>query len=202
MPPKRTSTSEAPAMTQAAIRKLVADSVTATLEAQAATMTNADNTNRNTEERKAQDTVATKNLLQPLEATNAPHESGSFSPSDGPSQGPTHQPATITSHEDSTSVLLFTTPPNGAEGQSAPAATPTHSKQGSRVRVYKTTMLEWVPRLNWPSDFVSQNYETLVALMQEETKKRSSQSLQARLNFGPEDEVSPPRHQKERRRQG
>ncbi|GJR02315.1 hypothetical protein Tco_0525299 [Tanacetum coccineum] len=28
-----------------------------------------------------------------------------------------------------------------------------------------------------PSDFVSQNYETLVALMQEETKKRSSQSL-------------------------
>ncbi|GJW63982.1 reverse transcriptase domain-containing protein [Tanacetum coccineum] len=52
-----------------------------------------------------------------------------------------------------------------------------------------------------PSDFVSQNYETLVALMQEETKKRSSQSLQARLNFGPEDEVSPPRHQKERRRE-
>ncbi|GKF90734.1 hypothetical protein Tco_0274435 [Tanacetum coccineum] len=35
--------------------------------------------------------------------------------------------------------------------------------------------------------------------MQEETKKRSSQSLQARLNFGPGDEVSPPRHQKERR---
>ncbi|GJR52784.1 putative reverse transcriptase domain-containing protein [Tanacetum coccineum] len=35
MPPKRRSTSEAPAMTQAAIRKLVADSVTAALEAQA-----------------------------------------------------------------------------------------------------------------------------------------------------------------------
>ncbi|GJZ93882.1 putative reverse transcriptase domain-containing protein, partial [Tanacetum coccineum] len=34
MPPKRTSTSEAPAMTQAAIKKLVADSVTAALEAQ------------------------------------------------------------------------------------------------------------------------------------------------------------------------
>ncbi|GJZ70245.1 hypothetical protein Tco_0633795 [Tanacetum coccineum] len=33
MPPKRTSTSKAPAMTQAAIRKLVADSVTAALEA-------------------------------------------------------------------------------------------------------------------------------------------------------------------------
>ncbi|GJV65269.1 hypothetical protein Tco_1476097 [Tanacetum coccineum] len=38
MPPKRISTSEAPAMTQAAIRKLVADSVTAALEAQAATI--------------------------------------------------------------------------------------------------------------------------------------------------------------------
>ncbi|GJY15812.1 putative reverse transcriptase domain-containing protein [Tanacetum coccineum] len=43
------STSEAPAMTQAAIRKLVADSVTAALEAQAATMANASNPNRNTE---------------------------------------------------------------------------------------------------------------------------------------------------------
>ncbi|GJT50444.1 putative reverse transcriptase domain-containing protein [Tanacetum coccineum] len=53
MPPKRTSTSEAPAMTQAAIRKLVADSVATTLEAQAATMANADNTNRNTREREA-----------------------------------------------------------------------------------------------------------------------------------------------------
>nr|GEY20980.1 reverse transcriptase domain-containing protein [Tanacetum cinerariifolium] len=40
MPPKRTSTSEAPAMTQAAIRKLVADSVTMALEAQAVTMAN------------------------------------------------------------------------------------------------------------------------------------------------------------------
>ncbi|GJX31005.1 hypothetical protein Tco_0240860 [Tanacetum coccineum] len=37
MPPKRTSTSEAPVMTQAAIKKLVADSVAAALEAQAAT---------------------------------------------------------------------------------------------------------------------------------------------------------------------
>ncbi|GKC34945.1 reverse transcriptase domain-containing protein [Tanacetum coccineum] len=46
MPPKRTSTSEAPAMTQAAIRKLVADSVTAALEAQAANMENTDNTTR------------------------------------------------------------------------------------------------------------------------------------------------------------
>ncbi|GJZ01563.1 hypothetical protein Tco_0519524 [Tanacetum coccineum] len=48
MPPKRTSTSEAPTMTQAAIKKLVADSVTAALEAQAATMAGTSNPNRNT----------------------------------------------------------------------------------------------------------------------------------------------------------
>nr|GEW93740.1 putative reverse transcriptase domain-containing protein [Tanacetum cinerariifolium] len=48
MAPKRTSTAVAPAMTQAAIWKLVADSVTVALESQAATMANTDNTNRNT----------------------------------------------------------------------------------------------------------------------------------------------------------
>ncbi|GKA16691.1 hypothetical protein Tco_0696528 [Tanacetum coccineum] len=53
MAPKRTSTSAAPAMTQAAIKKLVADSVVAALEAQAATMANTDNTNRNTRPREA-----------------------------------------------------------------------------------------------------------------------------------------------------
>nr|GEW61369.1 reverse transcriptase domain-containing protein [Tanacetum cinerariifolium] len=47
MAPKRKTTSEASAMTQAAIRKLVADSVAAALEIQAATMTNTNNTNRN-----------------------------------------------------------------------------------------------------------------------------------------------------------
>ncbi|GJR55656.1 hypothetical protein Tco_1406177 [Tanacetum coccineum] len=48
MPPKRTSTSAAPAMTQAAIRQLVVDSVADALEAQAATMANTDNPNKNT----------------------------------------------------------------------------------------------------------------------------------------------------------
>ncbi|GJW86265.1 hypothetical protein Tco_0161605 [Tanacetum coccineum] len=51
MAPKRTSTSAAPAMTQAAIMKLVADSVAAALEAQAANMENTNNTNRNTRQR-------------------------------------------------------------------------------------------------------------------------------------------------------
>nr|GEV16319.1 reverse transcriptase domain-containing protein [Tanacetum cinerariifolium] len=44
MPPKRTSTSEAPAITQAVIKKLVDDSVFAALEAQAANIANTDNT--------------------------------------------------------------------------------------------------------------------------------------------------------------
>nr|GEX93500.1 putative reverse transcriptase domain-containing protein [Tanacetum cinerariifolium]GEX98429.1 putative reverse transcriptase domain-containing protein [Tanacetum cinerariifolium] len=47
MPPKRTSTSETSAMTQAAIRKFIANNVTETLEAQAVTMANTSNPNRN-----------------------------------------------------------------------------------------------------------------------------------------------------------
>ncbi|GJU57008.1 hypothetical protein Tco_1234774 [Tanacetum coccineum] len=47
MPPKRTSTSATPAITQDAIRQLIVG-ITAALEAQAATMENADNPNRNT----------------------------------------------------------------------------------------------------------------------------------------------------------
>nr|GEX79916.1 reverse transcriptase domain-containing protein [Tanacetum cinerariifolium] len=50
MPPKRTSTSVAPAMTQATTKKLVVDSVATALEAQTANMAN---TNRNPEPRKA-----------------------------------------------------------------------------------------------------------------------------------------------------
>ncbi|GJR10683.1 reverse transcriptase domain-containing protein [Tanacetum coccineum] len=47
MPPKRTSTSAAPAMTQAAIRQLITDGIAVALEAQATAMANADNPNRN-----------------------------------------------------------------------------------------------------------------------------------------------------------
>nr|GEW34119.1 reverse transcriptase domain-containing protein [Tanacetum cinerariifolium] len=61
-PTKRTSTSAAPTMTQAAIRQLVTDSVTKALEAQAANMANAGNTNRNPEPKEAPvaKSVATK----------------------------------------------------------------------------------------------------------------------------------------------
>nr|GEY80433.1 putative reverse transcriptase domain-containing protein [Tanacetum cinerariifolium] len=53
MPPKRMSTSEAPAMTQVAIWQLVVNSVATALERQAATMANANNANRNFEPREA-----------------------------------------------------------------------------------------------------------------------------------------------------
>nr|GFA34488.1 hypothetical protein [Tanacetum cinerariifolium] len=53
MAPKRTSTSAAPAMTQAAIKKLIANSVATALEAQAANMSNAVNTDKNAEPREA-----------------------------------------------------------------------------------------------------------------------------------------------------
>ncbi|GJR67716.1 hypothetical protein Tco_0013781 [Tanacetum coccineum] len=51
--PVRTSTSAAPAMTQTAMKKLVADSVSATLEAQAAIMVNADKYHRTQRKREA-----------------------------------------------------------------------------------------------------------------------------------------------------
>nr|GEY60262.1 reverse transcriptase domain-containing protein [Tanacetum cinerariifolium] len=47
MPPKRTSTSATPAMTEASIRQLIIEGVAVVLEAQAAAMTNANNPNRN-----------------------------------------------------------------------------------------------------------------------------------------------------------
>ncbi|GKB26640.1 hypothetical protein Tco_0866041 [Tanacetum coccineum] len=52
MPPKRTSTSEASAMTHAAIRKLVVDSVAIALEVQAATMASTNDPNRNSRPRR------------------------------------------------------------------------------------------------------------------------------------------------------
>nr|GEY55056.1 hypothetical protein [Tanacetum cinerariifolium] len=51
MAPKRTSTSAAPAMNQAAVQQLVDDSVATALEAQDTNMENTDNTNRNPEPR-------------------------------------------------------------------------------------------------------------------------------------------------------
>nr|GEW12224.1 reverse transcriptase domain-containing protein [Tanacetum cinerariifolium] len=78
IPPKRASTSEAPAMTQAAIRKLVADNVTAALEAQAATMANTNNPNRNTGPTGIPAGCTPTLLNQPFEIDLMPIKLGSF----------------------------------------------------------------------------------------------------------------------------
>jgi hypothetical protein len=70
--------------------------------------------------------------------------------------------------------------------------------RGPNVETDILALEEDAPELTL-SNFVSQIYETLATLMQEEARRRSSQSLQARLNFGPEHEASPSRYQKERR---
>ncbi|GJR18311.1 hypothetical protein Tco_0966838 [Tanacetum coccineum] len=49
MPPKRTSTSETPAITLAAIQQLINDGISSALKAQATSMASASNPNRNTE---------------------------------------------------------------------------------------------------------------------------------------------------------
>ncbi|GJY26998.1 reverse transcriptase domain-containing protein [Tanacetum coccineum] len=48
MPPKRTSTSETPAITLATIQQLITDGISSALKAQAATVASASNPNRNT----------------------------------------------------------------------------------------------------------------------------------------------------------
>ncbi|GJV41366.1 hypothetical protein Tco_1419806 [Tanacetum coccineum] len=85
----------------------------------------------------------------------------------GPPLGTTQTTATIT------------TPPQMVPGTNTtePPPPPLRNK-GPELGADNLT-LEGVATELAPSDFVSQNYETLVALMQEETKKRSSQSLQA-----------------------
>ncbi|GJT64590.1 reverse transcriptase domain-containing protein [Tanacetum coccineum] len=154
-------------------------------------------TQRTPQAKKQSDQASRQVSKQASGSTNTPCDL--VFPATGPSLGTTQPTATITSTED-LQRAAFTTPPQTAPGANTtePPPPPIRNK-GPELGADNLT-LEGVATELAPSDFVSQNYETLVALMQEETKKRSSQSLQARLNFGPEDEVSPPRHQKERRR--
>ncbi|GJR43053.1 hypothetical protein Tco_1311156 [Tanacetum coccineum] len=74
MPPKRTSTSETPAITLAAIQQLITDGITAALEAQAATMANVDNPNRNLVLEKSQSQTAKNHQrgAEPQRETRSP----------------------------------------------------------------------------------------------------------------------------------
>ncbi|GKB93315.1 hypothetical protein Tco_0979452 [Tanacetum coccineum] len=153
-------------------------------------------THRTPQAKKQSDHASRQISKQASGSANAPHDI--VFTAMGPILGTTQTTATTASTE-GLQRATFTTPPQTVPGTNTtePPPPPLRNK-GPELGADNLT-LEGVATELAPSDFVSQNYETLVALIQEETKKRSSQSLQARLNFGPEDEVSPPRHQKERR---
>nr|GFB12107.1 hypothetical protein [Tanacetum cinerariifolium] len=77
MPSKRNSasaasTSDIPAMNQAAIRQLVVDNVAAALEAQAGNMVNADDTNRNPEPREALELLPPKKRRHDRSSSSTP----------------------------------------------------------------------------------------------------------------------------------
>nr|GFA85904.1 reverse transcriptase domain-containing protein [Tanacetum cinerariifolium] len=116
----------------------------------------------------------------------------------GPLLGTTRATTTTTSAAD-LQRAPFTTPHQTVPviDLIEPPPAPLRNK-GSDLEVDNLALEGVAPELA-PSDFVSQNYETLATLIQEETKKRLSQSLQARLNFDPEYKASSPRHRKETR---
>ncbi|GKD46676.1 hypothetical protein Tco_1271321 [Tanacetum coccineum] len=137
-------------------------------------MTKQGNFTQRTPQAKKQSDQASKQVSkQASGSTNAPYDL--VFPATGPPLGTTQPTATITSTEDLRRVA-FTTPPQTAPGTNStePPPPPIRNK-GPELGADNLT-LEGVATELAPSDFVSQNYETLVALMQEETKKRSSQS--------------------------
>ncbi|GJR41911.1 reverse transcriptase domain-containing protein [Tanacetum coccineum] len=137
-------------------------------------MTKQGNFTQRTPQAKKQSDQASKQVSkQASGSTNAPHDL--VFPATGPSLGTTQPTATITSTED-LQRAAFTTPPQTAPGTNStePPPPPIRNK-GPELGADNLT-LEGVATELAPSDFVSQNYETL-------------------------DEVSPPRHRKERRRE-
>ncbi|GJV70140.1 hypothetical protein Tco_1485649 [Tanacetum coccineum] len=137
-------------------------------------------TQRTPQAKKQSDQASRQVSKQASGSTNTPYDV--VFPATGPSLGTTQPTATITSTED-LQRAAFTTPPQTApEANTTEPPPPPIRNKGPELGADNLT-LEGVATELAPSDFVSQNYETLVALMQEETKKRSSQSLQARLNF-------------------
>ncbi|GJU01195.1 hypothetical protein Tco_1111533 [Tanacetum coccineum] len=117
----------------------------------------------------------------------------------GPPLGTTQTTATITSTE-GLQRATFTTPPQTVPGTNTtePPPPPLRNK-GPELGADNLT-LEGVATELAPSDFVSQNYETLVALMQEKTKKRSSRAYRPDVDFGFEDKYHPPRHKRKVRK--
>ena len=111
----------------------------------------------------------------------------------------TTQATTVAPSAEDLQRTLFTTPhqTTSTVDNTVPPGAPNRDR-GPNVETDILALEEDAPELTL-SNFVSQNYETLTNLMQEEARRRSSHSLQARLNFGPENETSPPPYQKEGR---
>ncbi|PWA84319.1 retroelement [Artemisia annua] len=77
-----------------------------------------------------------------------------------------------------------------------PLAPPRHQEPNPGTNV--SALEGVVPELP-PSEFVAKNFESLTSLLREEAKRRSNQSIQARLSFDSELEASPPPSRRERR---
>ncbi|GKA33810.1 hypothetical protein Tco_0720239 [Tanacetum coccineum] len=128
-------------------------------------------TQRTPQAKKQSDQASRQVSKQASGSTNTPYDP--VFPAMGPSLGTTQPTATITCTED-LQRATFTTPPQTAPGTNTtePPPLPIRNK-GPELGADNLT-LEGVATELAPSDF-------------------------ARLNFSPEDEVSPPRHRKERR---
>ncbi|GKB50832.1 hypothetical protein Tco_0901585 [Tanacetum coccineum] len=122
-------------------------------------------TQRTPQAKKQSDQASRQVSKQASGSTNTPYDL--VFPAMGPSLGTTQPTATITSTED-LQRAAFTTPPQTAPGTNTtePPPPPIRNK-GPELGADNLT-LEGVATELAPSDFVSQNYETLVALMQEE----------------------------------
>lgn len=104
----------------------------------------------------------------------------------------TTQATTVAPSAEDLQRTLFTTPHQTAPivDNTVPPGAP-NRERGPNAETNIIALEEDAPELTL-SNFVTQNYETLTNLMQEETMRRSSLSLQARLNFNRE--TSPPRY--------
>ena len=123
------------------------------------------------------------------------HQDSTSKQAPGTTSAPGHQESGITLILPTVDLqrTLFTTPHQTAPtvDNTVPPGAPNRDR-GPNEETNIVALEGGAPELTL-NNFVSQNYEALTNLMQEEARRRSSQSLQARLNFNPE--TSPPRYQ-------
>lgn len=86
--------------------------------------------------------------------------------------------------------------PDAPPRNRGPISVVNRANRGSRAG---EPVLEGVASEVAPAQFVSQNYDNLVTLMQGEAQRRSTRNMQSRLDFSQEHELSPRRHRRNRR---